>query len=616
MPTDFWASSINQFKNFDQYLPCFTQLVCLLLMGPGFFYLIRPHFAQAYFQSHNISPAIYTSWSGPNSPIGQSTGYDVVPIMSQVWTNEKTINWQVYETQIAGAQPVNTQTGWQKQPISLVLPPQNLDLGGSGTASNPFNRLFAPSWAQSFIRTIQTEHHTYQTWDYGKLTSHVVWLMGEAGKKYNQDPRIGVIRLYLGFQGETQPIKDCQTYWQDVPGGCQDSDPTAALKAFAADPKYCREYMDYIFAVGQAAVQAFPNKPVIAMAQTVGCPNYSGTRWRRELYDRWQKAGVQVGYSSNSLVTDWSNAEGFRPNDDWSSWLTYKNLSGLAPLSVETAIFAFQSPSLQGMHTYWAGLVAQSLGATSYFSPRGVLQNAPDVFFTDWQSYAQNNRVSVVLRDREQPGQSWDNQRGSSGLRGNLNIGAHQTNITETPQACGGAYQPAQNTFNQSTLEFKERACLIQMPTFSSANGNAELYNWQARFTPTGGKFSFQTDVDWTQAHMNQLSIILATEQAGQVELKWDGQSRIITTPAGSWQIYTENTAGITNLEIVNKTNGKLYLHRVDWLRDNGVFGDGQPTGENPPDGSNCSSRRADINCDGLVDLQDYSILLSRLNFQ
>ncbi|MBU0978278.1 hypothetical protein KKF92_00415 [Patescibacteria group bacterium] len=38
------------------------------------------------------------------------------------------------------------------------------------------------------------------------------------------------------------------------------------------------------------------------------------------------------------------------------------------------------------------------------------------------------------------------------------------------------------------------------------------------------------------------------------------------------------------------------------------------PTPTVTPQG--CSEKRADINCDGLVDLQDYSILLSRLNFQ
>ena len=124
------------------------------------------------------------------------------------------------------------------------------------------------------------------------------------------------------------------------------------------------------------------------MTQTVGCPGYSETRWRRELYQRWEKSGVKVGYSANSLAADWVNAEGYQPNLDWSSWITYKNLAGKVPLSVETSIFSVWSQKEQRVHTYLAGLVAQSLGATSYLSPRIILEKAPDLFFEDWESYA------------------------------------------------------------------------------------------------------------------------------------------------------------------------------------------------------------------------------------
>ena len=606
-------------------------IVTLGFFGIGLCLQAKP--IQGYTNSFSIAPAIYTSWSGPTSPVANATGYDVVPTMSQVWPSEQTINWDFYEQQISAAQTINSNTGWSKQPISLVIPPQNLDVGGSGTSSDPFMNLFAPDWAKSLTRKFQTTNYTYQTWDYAKLTPHTVWFITEAGKKYNQDSRIGVIRLYLGFQGETQPIKNCQSYW-NVTGGCKDADSAAALKAFASDSKYCSDYLDYIFAVGQAAARAFPNKPVVAMAQPEGCPNYSGTQWRRELYSRWQDAGVKVGYSSNTLAADWSYAEGFQANESWSSWITYKTLATKAPLSVETSIFTFWPTNLQRINTYWAGLVSQSLGATSYLSPQEILQNAPSIFFDDWQTYAKNNRVSVILRDKELPGQSWDNQYGFSGLRGNLNIGAHQLNQNQTPQACGGAYQAAQTAFDQITFQFKDRACLVQMPTFSSSDSNADLYNWQARYAPSGEKFTFASDVDWTSGKMTQFRVILAAEQAGEVEIKWGDQSKIITLTAQAWQIATQTAANASQLEIINKTGGKLYLHRVDWLRENGNYGDNQTTGENSnptptptpanitrptstptptPDTRNCNERKADINCDGVVDLLDYNLLLSKL---
>lgn len=602
-------------KNFNQISHTLKHKRFVLFLVATLFGLVTMSspVVQAYEKSFGIPPAIYTSWSGFNTPIGGMTGYDAPPTMEQVWTGPTTVNWGYYDYQINQAQATSPESSWSQQPISLVIPPQNLDVGGTGTEGNPFNQLWAPQWAkdQNLTTVIKSAgEQYYKTWNYAGLTPHAVWFVTEAGKRYSSNPKVGVIRLYLGFQGETQPLKQCQSYWGV---SCAPESSTAALEAFTKTAGYCEAYRNYIYEVGKAAAIAFPNKPVIVMGAPTGCTGYSSTRWKREMFERWQSVGVNVGFSSNSFASDWASAEGFQPNLDWAHWLTYNNLLGKSPLSVETRISATATTDNKKIHLYYGGLAAQHFSATSFFSPTVVLNQAAPIFFTDWQQYAKNDRASVILRDREYAGQSWNGTDGDSGLRGNFNIGAIQTNYLETPQACGGAFAPAKTYFDKITLQYKEQTCTQLMPTFASTDGYAYLYNWQARKASAGNKFAFQTTATWAN-NAEKLRVILASTQAGNVEVKTSGgQSLTVTLPANTWTVKTfDLNAPAGTVEVINNTSGVLYMHRIDWLRSDGLPGDNGGTTSGSP-ASTCLDNRADINCDGKIDLLDLNILNSKL---
>lgn len=580
-------------------------------------FLTTPSVKAVYQKSFGIIPSIYTSWSGPSEPIQNTTGFEVAPTMSEVWYSKRFVNWTKIKNLINKAKPLSGGV-WSQQPVALTIPPLNLDVGGTGTKEDPYNQTWAPDWAKPYLITINAKADNsgkfYQVWDYAALTEDAVWFVTEAGKTANLDAdtmhKVGVIRLYLGFQGETQPVKG------------RDGDSDILSRVAANGSSYCNSYKDYIFEVGKAAALAFPTKPVIAMAEPTGCAQ-GALSWTQSLFTRWlndpqmKAAGVMVGFSSNSFREDWSGSEGFLPNTDWYGWNVYKNLKNKAGLSTETYILSKDkgwSADAINVHSYYGSLAAQSLGATSWFSPKAVLGDLWPIFFEDWRSYATNNRASVILRDREMAGASWDNSNGSSGFRGNFNIGATQTNVVLTPQACGGAWEEAKAYLDSITSKYKDPTCLVKMPNnFSSSDNYATLYNRQARFTLPDGKFEFSTTVPWAE-NASRLRLILASPIGGNIVVTTSGgQTKTISLTANQWLVDTiPLTAKAKNVTITNNTSGNLFMHRIDWLRDTGQAGDGGGAGA--ADAGNCEGKsRFDINCDGKVNLLDLNILNSKI---
>ncbi len=214
------------------------------------------------------------------------------------------------------------------QAAALEVPQGFLDPNGAGTEALPYNKPYLPAWMdndsyrQKFY--VASEDHWYWglIWN-GPFRDRMVEFIQTVGAALNGDPQIGVVRVYVGFQGESQPNRACETYWPNDPPnsnvGCPDN-ITAVFTAHEALPgASCAHYIAFIDALGEAAYTAFPAHPVVVMMGVAPCANKSGWRLRRDLYTAWHDEGKQIGLSVNALAPDWSGADSSAGNvsDGW-----------------------------------------------------------------------------------------------------------------------------------------------------------------------------------------------------------------------------------------------------------------------------------------------------------
>ena len=132
------------------------------------------------------------------------------------WDDPNSINWKPYDDCIAAASKntVKLPDGRQiAQPVALTLPSSFMDYGGAGTESNPYTVLHLPAWMRndSFTFDFSVNGHKYQGIRYtnpntaNDFLERMKFFVTEAGKRYNANPAVSLVRVYIGFQGESQP---------------------------------------------------------------------------------------------------------------------------------------------------------------------------------------------------------------------------------------------------------------------------------------------------------------------------------------------------------------------------------------------------------------------------
>ncbi|MGE5603937.1 MAG: hypothetical protein ACM30E_12880, partial [Nitrososphaerales archaeon] len=375
-----------------------------------------------------------------------------------VWDERNAINWSPYDACLkqAGASTVKLTTGQViAQPVILTLPGAFSEAGSQwyktaghgepGRAGNPFMRLHLPLWMQSdayrFTFTAPSGK-VFQSIRYGgEFKQRMIEFLQATGERYNGNPQVAAVRLYVGVQGESRPIVQCQPNWDVVPPAGRDSvscggDSLRTVMAEHEKTVSCAEYTNFVRDVSEAAFRAFPDKVVLPMVDADPCSTMSGKSFRKWLYEE-QWAGKPIGVSINNINIDRPDVDE-RPMNKlaaWSNWTTGRTLRNLGyPVLYE---FAAQAPSIEGI--YWTVLSAAGNGANFILYPgaKGSFSQPLWQVVDYWLS--SERRAWLVFRDREYPTYDFTAGYGTSGAMGDWGKYLRAVNADDAPQACAPA---------------------------------------------------------------------------------------------------------------------------------------------------------------------------------
>jgi hypothetical protein len=123
------------------------------------------------------------------------------------------INWAYADACANGASGVNVTTGLGQtapQSIALAVPPYILDQGGAGTSGDPYGDEQIPDWLESAcLSTFSYDGKVYNRINYDNETCKG-WLktfIQQAGARYGNNAQLVMVRVCIGFQCESQPVK-------------------------------------------------------------------------------------------------------------------------------------------------------------------------------------------------------------------------------------------------------------------------------------------------------------------------------------------------------------------------------------------------------------------------
>ncbi len=352
------------------------------------------------------------------------------------------INWRPFDRCLAEAakRTVKLTDGRVvPQPVILTLPSQFMDpgarwynTGGHGepgvSADNPVVRLHLPPWMQNDAYRVAFQvppsNRWYETVRYdGAFKQRMIEFVTAAGVRYNNHPQVSAIRIYVGFAGESMPIVGCASYWDVKPpkGGdglnCSPDTHKAVMTAHESVIT-CSQYTAFAKELTEAAYRAFPNKPLVTMADAAPCTNVSGAAFRRILYtDSWPT--TTIGLSMNNINSDRQDAAE-RPgnvNADLAKWTITRRLSERgAPVVFE---YDYHGPSIEGM--YWTELSGAANGG-SFILHHSNWNASYSSFFWEVVDYWLNSdrRAWLVFRDREFPTYDYITGYGTSGVVGDF----------------------------------------------------------------------------------------------------------------------------------------------------------------------------------------------------
>jgi hypothetical protein len=562
----------------------------------------------------------------PLAPGNQMVGVDCLSYLSigagagiAMWDDPDRINWQPIDDCInaAGKNQVNLPdpAGGSgagrtvRQPVALTLPSSFMDWGGSGTASDPFTILHLPDWMlndqYTFVFDVNGRKYRGIRYTHPDLASDFLermkYFVTEAGKRYDANPAVSFVRVYVGFQGESQPNR------------AYGSDRQEEVFAKHQETVSCAEYKRFVRELSEATKAAFPSKPVVAMIGVEPCSYVhssgdlrleSGESYRQELFgDTWGAAG-QIGLSINSMAPDRADADSMAGNltEPWRKFSVGATLNRMGlPVAFEwgdNPTTSNRAPNEQDPYqfNYWTILSAAGAGG-DFALPQWTWNpywTAPAWEINDYW-FNSNRRAWLVFRDREYPTFNWNSYPdGASGMIGDY--GKHLTlvNPDAAPQACAPSIrataQAAAAAWRAQGLALTP-ACagpLLPSPAITPAPQATpgpdvlnRLFDRQARQLVNNGEMAIVADPDWeyygtaydatiTVSYLDigsdAFDMILPTNDAGA-----SAAHRVQKTGSGQWLRETwRQTVFIANLaplnafiRIVNDGSGDEYLHEI-----------------------------------------------------
>lgn len=574
--------------------------------------MLRPAVAQA---STGI-PGAYVAWALPSeampipraspdplAPGNQVLGVDCLtylgsdprrPVANSTLGENGTINWQPFDSCLeqAAGRSVTLPTGEQiPQPVVLTIPGSFMDGGGSGTPDDPYIILHIPQWMRNETYTFRfaVQGHIYQSIRYdGPFKEQMIEFVRQAGARYNAHPQVGLVRVYAGYQGETQPV---------LPQG---GDDQLAVLTAHQETVSCDEYLQFVRELAEATYAAFPDKPVVVMAGVEPCADVSkgelfpGERLRRILLEAWNTGTAQrrIGFSINSLMPDRADADS-RPGNQNAGWQKYSVGLKLrqygAPVAFEFAEHPWGA-SVAGQdryqYVYWSVLAGAAMGG------QFILTHASWLPYWTEQAWQVNDywigsdtRAWLVLRDREWPTYNWTSDYGLSGVIGDFARYLTVLNPGDAVQACSPQLWARAQAANSAVAAYRPTpACLTLLPTpVSTQDILSRLFDRQARQLRPAGQMAIAVDPLWrfyggSQTITVTLSYLDNSHSAFTVLIP-DGPGSVYwqtipRTNSGVWRSiswtqpgYIANTIstpwGKAFILLSNTGEAPLYLHEI-----------------------------------------------------
>ena len=423
---------------------------------------------------------------GDNVPRGQEC---LVYLKDQMPT-ASTFDWSGVDTCIANAAARTVKTGAGEvisQPVMLVLPAEFLQMltaapnptPAPGTSSNPFGDMYAlaPSWMtgdSTYAVKFQNPGTGAYYWavKYHNLKTIYKNLFDAAAARYNSNPQVGLIRVNLGMEYESQPTKSGE-------GGGQSIN---VVKTYHTVGSTCDQYRDFIKSVAESADNAF-TKPVAVIVSTSPCYYLtSGGVWqwynpaslRRDLFSAWQ--GIrQIGSSLALLAPDRADADepGGNTNKNYAAYTTGNTVANFndGPVSYEFGL-STSGVTTEDKYQYWYWSLIAAMAASADYAEYNYTwdeyekKNGPGLELVQ-KVFTSRDFGVVILRGPEFPIKDLfsGSAFGEGGYGDNANRWIAIATPTVHPQACSVAVATAAATRNTTTPQPTVKACGTVLPT-------------------------------------------------------------------------------------------------------------------------------------------------------
>jgi hypothetical protein len=425
-----------------------------------------------------------TRAAGGNQPLT----FDCYAYLQNVFTSDGGYTWTDLDNCISAAagRTVTLPDGTTRpQMVVLTLPSPYMESGGAGTVGDPYTTLYLPAWmnnstyVMTFTTSVGGATKYYDALKYQAAQAKMVAFIQAAAARYNTNANVGLVRAYVGFEGESQPNR------------AQAGEDVNYFLGRAETVSTCAQYTTYVQALAEAAYTAFTNKPVVALIGTQPCASYNGDRYRKELYnDTWRPAGKKIGLSLNSLAPDRSDAATL-PGMSYDGWYKFQALDSVrdmgAPVYAEYGLSSTYIPDNKPQYMYWSTLAGAATGSDWIANNETWIPYYNAYMYEVMDNWMlSNQRAWVVFRDREWPGYTYGGGWGTSGYPGDYAKNANYLNPVDAPQACNSLVRATAVAANAAVAAYTPTpACAsTALPTPAptmTADAMSNAFNRQAR---------------------------------------------------------------------------------------------------------------------------------------
>jgi len=364
------------------------------------------------------------------------------------------IDWSDYDDclALAASQTIMIEPGVViSRPVALMLPPPwgQGPVGGSGTLADPYNDIYVPAWlagdmAFKFPYSDGTTYYNGIRFDSDTVQDRLVQMIAEAGTRYSGNDQIVLVRLNPGESEEWFQIKCNKSH-----SGCNN----ATILQEHEKTVTCTEYRTWLTRLTDAALAAFPNKPIAIGAATNNCYDSAYNKGYEARYKffadndapapgYWMSTPTPMGISLHHLQPDSLDADEYGAGvpAGWGQLVVAeKAATAVAPLALEYRVEPESAAGDKWEWNYWALLYAAALDAD--FVARTTdwyLYDSWEYWNVAWDRLGLPEDFAwVTFRDAEWQGMTWaSGTYGTTGQRGDF--ASHLAVMTPTryPQYC------------------------------------------------------------------------------------------------------------------------------------------------------------------------------------